>query len=127
VSARRRHRRFHVGLHAFLLTFTALATYPVFWVFSVAFSGTQSLGFADVPSNPGFLDRLRAVVPWPAHWSAKNFADVMTEQPFLHWLTNSAVVAAATTAPRPRSSACSSPAPPHTHFPASAFRGDVRG
>ena len=97
MSARRRHRQFHLGLHACLITFTALATYPVFWVFSVAFSGTQSLGFADVPSNPGVLDRLRAIVPWPAHWSAKNFIDVMTEQPFAHWLLNSAIVATATT------------------------------
>jgi len=42
----------------------------------------QNLAFADVPPNPGFLDRLRAIVPWPETVSMKNFVDVLTEQPF---------------------------------------------
>jgi arabinogalactan oligomer/maltooligosaccharide transport system permease protein len=93
-SSRRSH---HLFLHAFLIAFTLLAIYPVLWVVSVAFSGTQNLAFADVPPDPGFLDRLRAIVPWPAEWSLDNFRDVLTEQPFARWILNSAIVAAATT------------------------------
>jgi arabinogalactan oligomer/maltooligosaccharide transport system permease protein len=84
-------------LHASLISFTLLAIYPVLWVVSVAFSGTQSLAFADVPADPSFFDRFRAILPWPAHWSLGNFRDVLTEQPFMRWLGNSAIVAAATT------------------------------
>jgi arabinogalactan oligomer/maltooligosaccharide transport system permease protein len=93
-SSRRSH---HLFLHASLIAFTLLAIYPVLWVVSVAFSGTQNLAFADVPPDPGFLDRLRAIVPWPAEWSLDNFRDVLTEQPFARWILNSAIVAAATT------------------------------
>jgi arabinogalactan oligomer / maltooligosaccharide transport system permease protein len=89
--------REHWWLHLLLGLFTLAAIYPVLWVISVAFSGTQNLGFADVPPDPGFLDRLRAILPWPAQFSLKNFTDVLTEQPFLRWLLNSAIVAAATT------------------------------
>lgn len=87
----------HVLLHVFLIAFTLLAIYPVLWVISVAFSGTQNLAFADVPPDPGFFDRLRAVIPWPAEWSLDNFRDVLTDQPFARWILNSAIVAAATT------------------------------
>lgn len=87
----------HFWLHAFLIAFTLLAIYPVLWVISVAFSGTQNLAFADVPADPGALDRLRAILPWPGQWSLANFRDVLTEQPFLKWVLNSAIVAAATT------------------------------
>ena len=45
--------RSHLLLHAALITFTLLAIYPVLWVFSVAFSGTQNLAFSDVPPDPG--------------------------------------------------------------------------
>jgi arabinogalactan oligomer/maltooligosaccharide transport system permease protein len=96
-DTRRKGDGSHVLLHVFLVIFTLLATYPVLWVVSVAFSGTQNLAFADVPPNPGFLDRFRAIVPWPATVSIKNFVDVLTEQPFLTWLMNSAIVATATT------------------------------
>jgi arabinogalactan oligomer / maltooligosaccharide transport system permease protein len=89
--------REHWWLHLPLGLFTLAAIYPVLWVISVAFSGTQNLGFADVPPDPGFLDRFRAVLPWPAQFSLKNFTDVLTEQPFLRWLLNSAIVATATT------------------------------
>jgi arabinogalactan oligomer/maltooligosaccharide transport system permease protein len=89
--------RSHLLLHAALITFTLLAIYPVLWVFSVAFSGTQNLAFSDVPPDPGFLDRLRAIIPWPETLSLQNFTDVLTEQPFLRWILNSAIVAAATT------------------------------
>ncbi|KPJ80367.1 MAG: ABC transporter [Gammaproteobacteria bacterium SG8_30] len=97
MSARKSERKVHLLLHAFLIVFTLLATYPILWVISVAFSGTQNLAFADVPADPGVLDRLRAVLPWPAEWSLANFRDVLTEQPFLTWIVNSAIVAAATT------------------------------
>ena len=97
MSDTRRKDGSHVLLHVFLATFTLLAIYPVLWVVSVAFSGTQNLAFADVPPDPGFLDRLRAIVPWPETVSIKNFVDVLTEQPFLTWLMNSAIVATATT------------------------------
>jgi len=93
----RRTGQSHVLLHVVLIAFTLIAVYPVLWVFSVAFSGTQNLAFADVPSNPTFFDRLRAVLPWPETFSLRNFVDVLTEQPFLQWILNSAIVAAATT------------------------------
>lgn len=97
MSVRKSERRVHLLLHALLIAFTLLATYPILWVISVAFSGTQNLAFADVPADPGVLDRLRAILPWPAEWSLANFRDVLTEQPFLKWILNSAIVAAATT------------------------------
>ncbi len=98
MSARIRGKnRPHFLLHAALISFTLLSIYPVLWVFSVAFSGTQNLAFSDVPPNPGFLDRLRAIFPWPEQFSLDNFVDVLTEQPFLQWILNSAIVAAATT------------------------------
>ncbi len=87
----------HVLLHVCLIAFTLLAMYPVLWVISVAFSGTQNLAFADVPSDPSFFDRLRAIMPWPGQWSLRNFTDVLTEQPFMRWILNSAIVALSTT------------------------------
>jgi arabinogalactan oligomer/maltooligosaccharide transport system permease protein len=87
----------HAWLHVFLIFFTIIAVYPVLWVITVAFSGQQSLAFADVPQDPGFFDRFRAVLPWPEQFSLSNFKDVLTEQPFLRWMLNSAIVAAATT------------------------------
>jgi arabinogalactan oligomer/maltooligosaccharide transport system permease protein len=92
-----RARGSHVLLHVGLIAFTLLAIYPVLWVISVAFSGTQNLAFADVPSDPSFFDRFRAVMPWPGQWSLSNFTDVLTEQPFLRWIFNSAIVALSTT------------------------------
>jgi arabinogalactan oligomer/maltooligosaccharide transport system permease protein len=87
----------HLPLHVFLVIFTLLAIYPVLWVFTIAFSGGQSLAIADVPPDPTFLDRLRAILPWPAQVSGSNFVSVMTDQPFARWILNSAVVATATT------------------------------
>ncbi|MEJ2515992.1 MAG: sugar ABC transporter permease [Gammaproteobacteria bacterium] len=87
----------HLWLHLFLVFFTIIAVYPVLWVFTVAFSGQQNLAFVDLPPDPGFLDRLRAVVPWPATISLQNFTDVVTQQPFLRWMLNSAIVSALTT------------------------------
>jgi len=87
----------HFWLHLLLVVFTLISTYPILWVIVVAFSGQQSLAFADVPADPGFLDRLRAILPWPQTWSLDNFTAVLTEQPFLTWMLNSAIVAGLTT------------------------------
>ena len=87
----------HAAIHLFLLLFTLLTIYPLLWVLAIAFSGEQSLAIANLPRNPGPLDRLRAVVPWPNHWSVANFTSVVADQPFATWLWNSAVVAVGTT------------------------------
>ena len=87
----------HLPLHVFLIVFSVFTVYPILWVITLAFSGQQSLAIADVPADPTFLDRLRAVVPWPEQFSWANFTSVLTDQPFARWLLNSVVVAAATT------------------------------
>ena len=88
----------HVWIHIGLISFTLLAIYPVLWVLALAFSGQQSVGIIDLPKDPTFLERARGVLPWPAHFSVKNFTDVMTEQPFGRWLLNSLLVSVMTTA-----------------------------
>jgi arabinogalactan oligomer/maltooligosaccharide transport system permease protein len=85
-------------LHAFLVLVVLYTVYPILWVVSIAFSGTQSLAIADVPPNPTALDRIRAVIPWPQHWSMQNFVSVLSDQPFGRWILNSFGVAVATTA-----------------------------
>lgn len=90
-------KRSHLPLHLFLIVFTFLACYPLMWVFTVAFSGKQSLAIVNLPPKPAVSDRLRAITPWPDEPSASNFVSVMRDQPFLRWIFNSAVVAAATT------------------------------
>jgi arabinogalactan oligomer/maltooligosaccharide transport system permease protein len=87
----------HLPLHLILIVVTLMTLYPILWVFTIAFSGKQSLAIADVPANPTTLDRLRAIIPWPADFSMSNFVSVMKDQPFAIWLGNSAIVAAATT------------------------------
>ena len=82
----------HFWIHAGLISFTLLTIYPVLWVLALAFSGQQSVGIIDLPKDPSCFERLRGVVPWPAHFSLKNFSDVMTEQPFGTWLLNSVLV-----------------------------------
>ena len=88
----------HLWIHAGLISFTLLSIYPVLWVLALAFSGQQSVGIVDLPVDPSVLERLRGVIPWPAHFSVKNFVDVMTEQPFGRWLLNSLFVSLLTTA-----------------------------
>ena len=88
----------HVWIHIGLISFTLLAIYPVLWVLALAFSGQQNVAIIDLPKDPTFLERLRSVMPWPAHVSVKNFHDVMTEQPFGRWLLNSLLVSVMTTA-----------------------------
>ena len=87
----------HVWLHVGLVSFTLLSIYPILWVFTIAFSGQQSLMLAEIPVDPSFLERLRAIMPWPEQVSLANFVDVMTDQPFARWLLNSAIVATTTT------------------------------
>jgi len=87
----------HLPLHLVLVLATLTTVYPILWVISLAFSGKQSLAIADVPANPTVLDRLRAITPWPEHWTAVNFVSVMTDQPFGRWLLNSAIVSLLTT------------------------------
>jgi len=87
----------HLPMHVFLIVFSLFTIYPILWVITLAFSGQQSLAIADVPADPTFFDRLRAVIPWPAQFSWTNFTSVMTDQPFGRWLLNSIVVATATT------------------------------
>jgi arabinogalactan oligomer / maltooligosaccharide transport system permease protein len=83
----------HGPLHLILIIATLVTIYPVLWVICIAFSGKQSLAIADIPPDPTFFDRLRAVIPLPQHWSFTNFVSVMTDQPFGRWLVNSIIVA----------------------------------
>jgi arabinogalactan oligomer/maltooligosaccharide transport system permease protein len=95
--SRREEHLPHGLLHAFLAAVVLFTIYPVLWVVTIALSGKQSLAIADLPANPGALDRLRAIVPWPARWSVANFVSVMSDQPFARWMLNSALIAIATT------------------------------
>ncbi len=97
LGSRRSEELPHWPLHVFLALVTLATIYPVLWVVTIAFSGQQSLALADLPAEPTTWDRLRAIVPWPTHFSTSNFHDVLTQQPFGRWLLNSAIVAAATT------------------------------
>ncbi len=96
--SRREEQIPHGPLHMILVIATVVTIYPVLWVLCIAFSGKQSLAIADIPSDPSFFDRLRAVVPLPQHWSFTNFVSVMTDQPFGRWLVNSIIVAVFTSA-----------------------------
>ncbi len=98
MSARSRTGEFpHLPLHVILLIYVVVTLYPLLWVFTIGFSGQQGLMIVDIPANATFLDRLRAIMPWPAHVSFSNFTSVFTEQPFARWLLNSVIVATATT------------------------------
>jgi arabinogalactan oligomer/maltooligosaccharide transport system permease protein len=87
----------HLPLHLILLIYVVVTLYPLLWVVTIGFSGQQGLMIVDIPSNATLLDRLRAIMPWPAHLSMSNFVSVFTEQPFARWLLNSVIVATATT------------------------------
>jgi hypothetical protein len=97
MAGTREERTPHAVLHAFLVAVVLVTIYPVLWVVTIAFSGSQSLSIVDLPADPTNWDRLRAIVPWPARWSGINFASVMADQPFARWMLNSAVIAVATT------------------------------
>jgi arabinogalactan oligomer/maltooligosaccharide transport system permease protein len=87
----------HLLLHIGLISFTVLALYPVLWVLALAFSGQQSVGMIDLPKDPNFMERLRGVLPMPAHFSVSNFVEVWTDQSFGLWLWNSVLVSVMTT------------------------------
>jgi arabinogalactan oligomer/maltooligosaccharide transport system permease protein len=97
MRSRREEHIPHGRLHAVLIVAVIYTLYPVLWVFTIAFSGKQTLAIADLPPDPTFFDRLRAVTPWPQEWSFANFTSVMTDQPFARWLLNSVIVATLTT------------------------------
>jgi arabinogalactan oligomer/maltooligosaccharide transport system permease protein len=96
-SGRRTGEFPHFPLHLILLIYVVVTLYPLLWVVTIGFSGQQGLMIVDIPSNATLLDRLRAIMPWPAHLSVSNFVSVFTEQPFARWLLNSVIVASATT------------------------------
>lgn len=87
----------HLLLHFILIIFVFISTYPILWVFSIAFSGKQTLAIVDIPKDPTIFERLRSVIPWPSEISLSNFVSVFSDQPFARWVLNSAVVAGATT------------------------------
>ncbi len=88
-----RHWPLHIGLVLMLV----VTIYPILWVFTIAFSGGQSLAFVDLPADPSFFDRLRTLIPWPDKVSLENFTSVWNDQPFGRWLLNSVIVSAGTT------------------------------
>ncbi|HEX9986848.1 MAG TPA: sugar ABC transporter permease [Thermoanaerobaculia bacterium] len=87
----------HFPLHLLLIAFVLITTYPILWVFTIAFSGKQSLAIVNLPANPTLQDRVRAITPWPEEVSGSNFVSVVSDQPFARWVLNSTVVAGATT------------------------------
>ncbi|MFL6196949.1 MAG: sugar ABC transporter permease [Thermoanaerobaculia bacterium] len=87
----------HWPLHLFVIFMVLLTLYPILWVLTIAFSGGQSLAIVDVPADATAWDRIRAVVPWPAHLSIDNFRSLFADQPFARWLLNSVIVAGLTT------------------------------
>ncbi len=87
----------HWPLHLFLILMVAITLYPLLWVLTIAFSGGQSLAISNLPPDAGFSDRLRAITPWPEHFSAANFRSLFNDQPFARWLLNSVIISAATT------------------------------
>ncbi|MBZ0089402.1 MAG: ABC transporter permease subunit, partial [Thermoanaerobaculia bacterium] len=94
---RQAHEPSHWPLHLLLVLMVIVTVYPILWVFTIAFSGGQSPSIVELPPDPTFWDRARALVPWPKTLSMSNFTAVFGEQPFARWLLNSAVVSAATT------------------------------
>lgn len=87
----------HWPLHIFLVVMLIVTVYPIFWVVTIALSGSQSLAITDVAADAPFLDRLRAVIPWPHVFSLENFRALFSQQPYGRWLWNSALVSLATT------------------------------
>ena len=89
--------REHFWVHFFVGGVALITIYPVLWVFTIAFSGGQSLAIADLPADPDTFDYIRAMFPWPENFSISNFVELFTDQPFHIWLFNSIVVSVATT------------------------------
>ena len=87
----------HWPIHLFLIIMVIITVYPVLFVFTIAFSGEQALGIADVPPDPTLWDRVRAVLPWPEKVSNENFRSLFADQPYARWLLNSVLISLATT------------------------------
>jgi arabinogalactan oligomer/maltooligosaccharide transport system permease protein len=96
-NGRRSDEPAHWPLHLFLILMLIVTCYPILWVVTIAFSGGQSLAIADIPDNATLGQRVRAITPWPEHWSLDNFRSLFADQPFARWLLNSVIVATATT------------------------------
>ena len=97
MSETRGERVRHLPLHLVLAVAAIGTIYPILWVVTIALSGEQGLSIVDLPADPTWSDRLRAVMPWPDRFSTANFRDVFADQPFGRWLLNSAIVSAFTT------------------------------
>jgi len=93
----KRDKASHWPLHLFILVMVIITVYPVLFVFTIAFSGGQTLSIADLPQDPTVMDRLRAITPWPEAVSPENFRSLFADQPFARWLLNSVIVALLTT------------------------------
>jgi arabinogalactan oligomer/maltooligosaccharide transport system permease protein len=96
-NRRRSDEPAHWPLHLFVIFIVILTVYPILWVMTIAFSGGQSQAITDIPPNATALDRLRAIVPWPAHFSVENFRSLFADQPFARWMLNSVLVSVLTT------------------------------
>jgi arabinogalactan oligomer/maltooligosaccharide transport system permease protein len=70
--------------NAFLVAVMVIASYPVLWVFKMAFSASQ--GFDASAANP-----------FPSDPTLENFRYVLFELPFGTWLFNSVVISGSTT------------------------------
>lgn len=88
----------HWPLHLFVMVMVIITVYPVLFVFTIAFSGGQTLGIVDVPQDPTLWDRVRAILPWPEQVSNENFRSLFADQPYARWLLNSVLISLATTA-----------------------------
>jgi arabinogalactan oligomer / maltooligosaccharide transport system permease protein len=95
--SRKRNQVPHWPLHLFILFMVVVTLYPIFWVATIALSGTQSLSIVDVADDAPLNDRLRAIVPLPPKVSFENFRSLFADQPFARWLANSVLVSAMTT------------------------------
>ena len=93
----RRGEGSHLPVHLILVATVLFTIYPLLSVFSIAFSGQQGLSIVNVPETATRWERVRALIPWPEHFTTANFVSVMTDQPFARWMMNSAVVSVAAT------------------------------
>jgi arabinogalactan oligomer / maltooligosaccharide transport system permease protein len=98
MSSRRSGELSHLPLHLFVILMVIVTVYPILWVLAIAFSGEQNLAaITALPADPGALDRLWSITPWPKQWSLQNFRSLFADQPFARWLLNSVIVSTATT------------------------------
>jgi arabinogalactan oligomer/maltooligosaccharide transport system permease protein len=72
------------GRHALLLLFVAIALYPALNVLSISLRPGNRLRSTDL-----------AIIP--EDWTLQSYVELFTQQPFLRWMSNSLIVAAAVT------------------------------